>query len=290
MDFSNESYVRLYVRDTTNWFRLGWEGQCTLAMALRKVDRAGILECDGTDPATAVSMHVHGPIDFIRKGVDSLIACGVATLTAEGDLFFPNFLAAQESRKSDKLRQRESRERRQAEAASGSHWPEPSQIVTDVTVGHSESHPVTLTSSSSSSYSYSSTTAVAADDGLGGDVIRLDHSKRAVAGLMWFASLWEGRSEFDVPPLESYRSSYELLGSKSPEDLARAADNIRKTTWCKENKHHCHPAHIIKKWPAYMAGPNNRKPLVSAPAEVGPSYRDLTEYARQQRALGGGQQ
>ena len=36
VDFSDESYVRLYTRDTVSWLRLGWEAQALLCLLLRQ--------------------------------------------------------------------------------------------------------------------------------------------------------------------------------------------------------------------------------------------------------------
>lgn len=137
MDYPNESYVRLYTRDTTTWKRLQWEGQCVLGQLLRKVDRAGVLEL-GADLEVYVGVHLHmehAPLEFVRAGVQKILELGVASYQ-NGFLVFPNFIAAQEASKSDKQRQRESRERRRDRAEE-----KPSQIVTvpsqPVTTGHS---------------------------------------------------------------------------------------------------------------------------------------------------------
>lgn len=114
MDWSNEPYVRLYTRDTVSWRRLRWQGQCVLIQLLRKLDRAGVM--DGVEELVLdVSIMTGLPEDIVSVGMESLLREGV--LEHNGvTLFMPNFLDAQETPKSDKQRQRESRERRRINA------------------------------------------------------------------------------------------------------------------------------------------------------------------------------
>jgi hypothetical protein len=146
MDFADERYVRLYTRNTTTWRRLEWEGQCMLAQLLRCVDRAGLLEIEDMSPVEAAILHTGGPPAFVEKGISRMLELGV--LVHRGTtLLFPRFIEAQETAKTDRARQRESREKRrdltksrhdESQNVTESH--EPSQTVT---VSHSESQPVT---------------------------------------------------------------------------------------------------------------------------------------------------
>jgi hypothetical protein len=145
MDWSNESYVRLYVRDTTSWMRLGWDGQCCLMALLRKADRAGAIDLDDLEPWEAVMLQTGAPEGPARTGTAALIRVGVLEVRGK-ILVFPNYIEAQECSKSDRLRQQESRARR----ACGNYPltpqvtdrdPSKSQNVTD---GHDRSQPVTI--------------------------------------------------------------------------------------------------------------------------------------------------
>ena len=164
MDWSNETYVRLYVRNTTTWRRLGFEGQTMLMHLLRVVDRAGVLDIEDMAPAEAAALHTGAPEDFAERGVTRLLE--LRTIRHETRrLVFPNFIEAQEAKKSDKQRQRESREKRNRDQSS--------QIVTDchdngsgVTVGHTESQPVTLSSAQLSSAQQSAAQEPSARDEL----------------------------------------------------------------------------------------------------------------------------
>lgn len=116
MDFANERYVRLYVRETTTWRLLPWESQALLPHVLRIVDRAGVLDLAGISPAEALQAHLpKWPSCAVEIGVDGLIARGI--LEHHGNaLVWPKFLDGQEAPQSDVHRQRESRARRRDEA------------------------------------------------------------------------------------------------------------------------------------------------------------------------------
>lgn len=117
MDFSNESYVRIYTRDTTTWLRLGWDGQCVLVMVLRKLDMSGVLDIAGMEPWEVPVVHCRAPEESARAGMAACLRLGV--LEHNGDcLVAPKFREAQEATKSDKQRQKESRERRRLVALS----------------------------------------------------------------------------------------------------------------------------------------------------------------------------
>lgn len=148
MDWSNERYVRLYVRDSTTWKRLGWDGQCVLMHLLRKVDRAGTLDLSGLEAWEAVSLHTGATEETARQGIAALLRTETVTVR-DGRLAFPSFIEAQECSKSDKQRQRESRDRRAAPGkAAVTNRDEQSQNAPDssqpVTSGHERSQPVTL--------------------------------------------------------------------------------------------------------------------------------------------------
>lgn len=137
MDWANEAYVRLYVRDTTTWKRLGFEGTTMLMHLMRKVDRAGVLDIEDMAPAEAAALHVNAPAEFAAAGVSKLLELKV--MVHDGTrLVFPNFIVANETPKSDKQRQKESREKRAVTKRDA-----PSPIVTE---SHTPSQSVTLNS------------------------------------------------------------------------------------------------------------------------------------------------
>lgn len=114
MNFEDESYVRLYVRDTKTWLRLGFEGQCVLMFLLRKVDRAGVL--DGIEDLCAdVALITGVPAELVVIGLPRLLEREVLE-HHEDCLVIPNFIEAQTATRTDKARQKDSRDRRLAEA------------------------------------------------------------------------------------------------------------------------------------------------------------------------------
>lgn len=114
MDWSNESYVRIYTRDTTNWLKCRWEGQMLFTFILRKVDRAGRL--DGIeDPVEDLSLVTGIPPEIVEVGLKRILKREFITIF-DGTLVVPNFIEAQEATKSDRQRQKESRERRRLAA------------------------------------------------------------------------------------------------------------------------------------------------------------------------------
>lgn len=158
MNFEDEPYVRLFIRRTLNNKRLRWEGRAVLHEMLYVFDRAGVFEFDG-DLADAVETMTELPQRVVAAGLKRLVDSKTWVVRA-GVLFWPNYLKAQTTNRSDKARQQESRQRRRdtahAETLLGPDAPEPvvtgrddeSQGVTPdpeiVTIGHAESRDVTL--------------------------------------------------------------------------------------------------------------------------------------------------
>lgn len=114
MDWPNERYVRVYVRDSVTWKVIDWQARAVLLFVLRKVDRSGVIDVgeDGIDGLAAI---IELPIDVVERGVPQLLKRG--TLVRKPTAFvLPNFLEAQEAVQSDAQRARESRARRRAQA------------------------------------------------------------------------------------------------------------------------------------------------------------------------------
>jgi hypothetical protein len=138
VNWADERFVRLYVRDTVAWASLPWESRCVLPLVLRKLDRAGVLEL-GDLGMEGLAGLIAMPPDIVDRGMAKLIARGTFSLR-DGWLLMPHFIDAQESSQSDKLRQAESRARRAEMAATVTIRDVQSQNVTDC---HESSQPVT---------------------------------------------------------------------------------------------------------------------------------------------------
>ena len=112
MDWENERYIRVYVRDTADLLAIGWQGRAVWHELLRKVDRAGIL--DTTEPAI-VAETLRIPEEIASAGLKRIFGRGMVIegqLDGKPVLLIPNFQEAQEATSSVKERQRESRQRR----------------------------------------------------------------------------------------------------------------------------------------------------------------------------------
>jgi len=126
MDWSNEDYVKVYVRETDDDLVLSWQARALWAAMMIKFDRAVLLPT--RRGARGLAAIVRMPPEVVEAALPELLEDGrVSEVT--GGYFAPNFLAAQEATKSDKLRQRESRERRAALARSSIMLQELSQNV-----------------------------------------------------------------------------------------------------------------------------------------------------------------
>jgi hypothetical protein len=152
VNFEDERYVRVYTRKTVTMKLLGWEGRMCLHALLLEVDRAGVLELEGMDPAEALAAMADLPIEHARVGMARLIERGVVTVR-DGILLLPRFIEAQEAKQTDAQRQRESRANRAARLRISEHAARvvPPDVTNrdhkrshDVTSGHTESHAVTV--------------------------------------------------------------------------------------------------------------------------------------------------
>ena len=142
MDWSDERYVRIYVRDTKTWKLLGWEGQTVLCLLARRFDRAGLLDDVRNGEDVALMIGSGFPIDVADRGLVRLVDNGVMKVVDIG-LFWPNFMEAQEATQSDRQRQRECRARRREKARLDNASQDVTKTPDSVTSCHEVSQPVT---------------------------------------------------------------------------------------------------------------------------------------------------
>jgi hypothetical protein len=114
VNFEDEHYVRLYTRDTKTWLKWGWEGQCVFMQLMRRMDKAGVLD-DVEDACEDVALLTGMPVAVVEIGLPKILKSG-AVEHVGNRLVVPNYIDAQTAARSDKLRARESRERRSATA------------------------------------------------------------------------------------------------------------------------------------------------------------------------------
>lgn len=143
MDWSNEEYVRLYIRETADDLELSWEAVALWRALLCKFDRAGRVAA--RNGWASLSALTRIPTDVCKRVGPELVRDG-RLKHVPGGFYAPNFTDAQTASKSCKLRQRDSRDKRRKEAASQvidttNTCHEQSQVVTS---GHEASQDVTL--------------------------------------------------------------------------------------------------------------------------------------------------
>jgi len=137
MDWANEQWRKLFVRDTDSWLLLSWLARALFVFMLRKVDRAGVLETKRGPRGVAALVGM--PLDQVEPALAELLEDGCVAIHDVGYVI-PNFLDAQEARQSDAKRQRESRERRRGRSPAVTEGDDMSDVVT---LGHTLSHDVT---------------------------------------------------------------------------------------------------------------------------------------------------
>ena len=140
MDWSNETYVKVYTRETDDDLLLSWEALALWRAMLLKFDRSGIIATKRG--LRGLSALVRIPLEVIERAMPELIEDGRLKVVDVG-FFAPNYIAAQEAAKSDRQRQKESRDKRAREAANNSVTNR-DQTSRAVTPSHMPSQPVTL--------------------------------------------------------------------------------------------------------------------------------------------------
>lgn len=111
MDWSNEPYVKVYTRETDDDLALSWEARALWDRLMAKFDRSGVVETKRGGRGLAAITRM--PAEVVERVLPELLEDGRLVEVDDGYMA-PNFIAAQEASKSDKLRQRESRERRRS--------------------------------------------------------------------------------------------------------------------------------------------------------------------------------
>lgn len=144
MNWSDERYVRVYVRDTVEWLAWSWQAQALFLLLLRKVDRAGCLDlpADKAKAARGLSRMVGMPEDVIAECLPELEESG-AIVAGERGLMVRNYVAAQESVASNAERQRRYKDRQAAVTERHDASPVGIESHQEVTRANAESRAVT---------------------------------------------------------------------------------------------------------------------------------------------------
>ena len=138
MNWSDERYVRLYVRDTAEWLCWPWEARAVLPLLLRKLDRSGVLAT--RLGARGVGVLLALPEGVVSVALEALLSDGCLA-THELGYVMPGFVDAQDTPISDSARQRESRLRRRDLSRGVTRRHAASQSVTPILAVPSRTDP-----------------------------------------------------------------------------------------------------------------------------------------------------
>jgi hypothetical protein len=132
LDWSNERYVRYYVRETPDEAVWCWQAVALWPQLLRRADRAGVIETrKGLRGLAAITKM---PLDLIvEPGMADLLEDGCIVETQRG-YAIPNYIEAQTAKSSGKLRNAEYKARARAADHLGRELPD----VGVTQSGHSE--------------------------------------------------------------------------------------------------------------------------------------------------------
>lgn len=117
MNWPEEKYVKVFVRDTPTWLAWPWQARALAPLLMHKLESDGRLAIGRLEPARAVALTVGLPIEVVAEGLPAMLEDGTLELREDG-LWWPKFEEAQESRKSEALRSREHRARQRRESST----------------------------------------------------------------------------------------------------------------------------------------------------------------------------
>jgi hypothetical protein len=116
LNWSDERFVKLYVRDTAEWLAMQWQGRALHPLLVRKADRSGVIPT--RLGARGVAALVGLPLEVVEIGLVELDRDGFVAAHPLGYVI-PDFIASQEARQSEKLRSAEYRARKREDRAAG---------------------------------------------------------------------------------------------------------------------------------------------------------------------------
>jgi hypothetical protein len=111
MDWANELWVKVYTRETDDDLALSWEARAIWDRMMTKFDRSGIIHTKRGPRGLAALVRI--PPNVVEERLPELLADG-RVVEVENGYLAPNYVAAQDARKSDRLRQKEARDRARA--------------------------------------------------------------------------------------------------------------------------------------------------------------------------------
>lgn len=139
MDWANERYVRLYVRETPDQALWCWQALAIWPWLVMRAERSGELRT--RKGAAGIAALIRMPIEIVEPGIADLLADGCLVETHRG-YAMPNYVEAQNATSSDSKRKADQRARERLDTALKGNDTD-----VDVTPGHERSQPVTMSHS-----------------------------------------------------------------------------------------------------------------------------------------------
>lgn len=141
MNWADEQWRKVFIRDTANWKRLSWQGRTVCLHMIRKTDGAGIIDTGRVEPEQNLAALLELPMEVVAPGIADLIRFETVDVV-EGGYALRNQIEAQSTPATDKSRKRAERERVRA----GRNIQVMENTITPVTRGHAVSRAVTIRS------------------------------------------------------------------------------------------------------------------------------------------------
>jgi len=146
MDWSNERWRKLYIRDTEDDRLLSWESRALWHEMIKRCDDSGLIRT--RRGASGLALLTDIPAEVVERALPPLLEDGRVVSASEA-FVLRNFIEAQEAKSTDRLRKQESRSRARSKALSNSPYDgvtNRDRMSPEVTASHDSSQGVTLRS------------------------------------------------------------------------------------------------------------------------------------------------
>lgn len=120
MNWDDEKYVRIFIRETPNWIRAPWEYRVVVRAIMTKLDRTGAIELGvvGEEGWDTLAELIRLPVKITETGMSHALKIKTFVTRDRDDvtvLVMPGFQPAQDFAKTNAERAREYRERKRAD-------------------------------------------------------------------------------------------------------------------------------------------------------------------------------
>lgn len=139
MNWADELWRKVFIRDTANWKRLSWQARTVCLHMIRKTDGAGLVDTGRSEPEENLAALLELPLEVVAPGIADLIKFETVD-PVDGGYLLRNQIEAQSTPATDKTRKKAERERTRANRNLQAR----ETTSTHVTGGHAASHGVTI--------------------------------------------------------------------------------------------------------------------------------------------------